>query len=60
MTAARYTAANNHEVAYYFGYDLARSATDSEVFYADWLGLTPTEKLALRQEIGWELDLVQP
>lgn len=51
---AEYMSANTREVMWYFGYD----ETDEVAFKADWGGLTATEKIDLRQEVGARLEKV--
>jgi hypothetical protein len=44
-------AATNWEIATWFNYDL-EDPTSLRAFRADWDGLTATERIDLRQEVG--------
>lgn len=48
-------AANNWEVGMWFGYNMSHK-TGLANFRHDWDGLTATEKLSIRYEIGLDLE----
>jgi hypothetical protein len=47
--------ASDWEVGTWFGYQL-HSRHEALAFRADWSELTPTERVQIRQEVGWELE----